>query len=248
MPGGLVNEKTLELNITHEGMSAVQIGAFGFTQQQELLTGEMFFFPCARPLIIQFKAAKSGIDNSTAKFYINNNVHKNQHLTLCSIGTSGLCDATYAFPLIVTHSFLTSNFGKFLDFTQMVHAHQLTGHLNWHNETHGVEVLHSGRFMVRSQGTVEGYCFPARKFFEKLAKEAKEGEKQVDTEENFPEYVKGLTRNLDNTVKEAGIVGDSEHTLLILGKNRSGTRLGYIQLYLRIKGQKKEEREKVSFT
>jgi len=247
MTGGLVNEKTLELDITHESMSAVQIGAFGFTQQQESLTGGDVFFPCARPLIIQFKAAKSGIDNSIAKFCINNNVHKNQHLTLSRIGASGLCDTVYAFPLIVTHSFLTSVFGRFLDFTQMVHAHQLTGNLNWHNETHSVEVLQSGRFMVRSRGTVEGYCFPARKFFEKLAREAREEQRQADREENFPEYVKGLTRNLDDTVKEAGIVGNSEHTLLILGKNRSGTRLGYIQLYLRIKGRKKEEKEEVSF-
>jgi|GEM_PF-1979950 len=247
MPGGLVNEKTLELNITHEGMSAANIGAFGFTQQQELLTGGDVFFPCARPLIIQFKAAKSGIDNSIAKFYINNNTNRNQHLTLSSISIGGLCDAVYAFPLIVSHSFLTSNFGRFLNFTHMVDASQLTGNLNWHNQTHSVEVFQNGRFVVRSREQIDGYCFSAGKFFEKLAKEAREKKILFGKEENFPDYVKKLTRNLDDSVREAGIVGNSEHTLLILGKNRSG-RYGYVQLYLRIKGRKKEEKEKVLFS
>jgi len=245
MSGGLVNEKTLELNITHEGMSALQIGAFGFTQQQELLAGADVFFPCARPLIIQFKAAKSGVDNSKATFYLNNNIHKNQHLTLSRIGASGLCDAVYAFPLIVTHAFLTSNFGSLLNYTQMVHADQLTGNLNWHDQAHSVKVLQNGGFNVRSSGTVKGYCFPAKQFFEKLAKEARE--KPADKDEIFPEYVKRLTTRLDDTVKEAGIIGNSEHTLMILGKNRSGTRLGYIQLYLRIEGLRKEDKEKAPF-
>jgi hypothetical protein len=247
MPGGLVNEKTLELNITHERMVAGQIGAFGFTQQQEILTGGDAFFPCARPQIIQFKAAKSGVDNSVARFYINNNTNRNQHRALHSIDVGGFCDAVYAFPLIVTHSFLTSSFGRFSNFTHMVHARQITGNLNWHNTTHSVEVFQNGRFVVRSSETVEGQCFSARKFFEILVNEAKGEEKQVDEERDFPNYVKKLTAKLDDTVRKAGIVGDSDHTLLILGKNHS-EQYGYLQLYLRIKGLKEEEKEKVAFT
>jgi hypothetical protein len=225
-------------------MSAFQIGAFGFTQEQESVTGADVFFPCARPLIIQFKAAKSGLDNSIARFRINNNTHKNQHLTLDSIDRAGLCDGVYAFPLIVTHNFLTSNFGRFLNFTQMVHAHLLTGNLNW-NDTHGVEVFQSGRFRVRSDETVEGPCFPARKLFEKLASEMKQTEIHLGEGEGFSEYVKSLAAKLDYTVKKAGVIGNSEHTLLVFGKNRSG-RCGYLELYLRIKGRKKGEQEQVS--
>jgi len=45
MAGRLVNEKNLELNITHEGMSIAGVGAFGFTQRQESRIGADVFFP-----------------------------------------------------------------------------------------------------------------------------------------------------------------------------------------------------------
>jgi len=89
MPG-LVNEKTLELNITHEGLANVDIGVIGFTQQQESRIGADVFYPCARPFIIQFKAAKEGIDNSSATFYVNNNKRMNQHRALDAIATRAL--------------------------------------------------------------------------------------------------------------------------------------------------------------
>ena len=101
MKGRLVNEKTLELNITHEGMSNAGIGVFGFTQQQESRIGADVLFPYGRPFILQFKAAKSGEDGRWARFRVNNNKRKNQHQALDAIARSGLCDAYYAFPLIV---------------------------------------------------------------------------------------------------------------------------------------------------
>ena len=93
MKGRLVNEKTLELNITHEGMSNAGIGVFGFTQQQESRIGADVLFPYGNPFILQFKAAKAGVDGRWARFRVNNNKRKNQHLALDAISRSGFCDA-----------------------------------------------------------------------------------------------------------------------------------------------------------
>jgi hypothetical protein len=123
--------KRLELNITHEGMIRAGIGVIGFTQQQESKIGSDVLYPCTKPFIVQFKAAKGGVDNSSATFYVNNNKRMNQHRALDAISNSGLCEAYYAFPLIVSNAFLATNFGNLLGFTVMVKAQKLTGTLNW---------------------------------------------------------------------------------------------------------------------
>jgi hypothetical protein len=240
---GLVNEKTLELNITHEGLANVGIGVIGFTQQQESRIGADVFYPCARPFIIQFKAAKGGTDNSSAIFYVNNNKRKNQHRALDAISRSGVCEAFYAFPLIVSDLFLTTNFGNLSDFTVMVDAQQLTGTLNWCNETHSVEVQANGQFEVSSKGKVTGEGFSAKQFFEKEAKEKEEQPNQ----EKMSEYIKDLVGKMENTVKEAGIVGQSEHTITIIGTDKNRRNLGYFQLPILIRGLEEKPIEKFKF-
>jgi hypothetical protein len=244
MPG-LVNEKTLELNITHEGLTNVGIGVIGFTQQQESRIGADVFYPCARPFIIQFKAAKEGIDNSSATFYVNNNKRKNQHRALDAIARSGVCEAYYAFPLIVSDVFLTANFGSLLDFTVMVNAQRLTGTLNWFNEIHKVEVQSNGRFDVSSEGRVTDEGFSAKQFFEKKAKER---EKQFNEEKRMSEYINDIIEQMEHVVKEAQIVGKSEHTITFIGTDIDRKHLGYLQLPVLIRGLEKKSREKVKFT
>jgi hypothetical protein len=243
MPG-LVNEKTLELNITHEGLANVGIGVIGFTQQQESRIGADVFYPCARPFIIQFKAAKEGIDNSSATFYVNNNKRMNQHRALDAIARSGVCEAYYAFPLIVSDVFLTTNFGSLLDFTVMVDAQRLTGTLNWFDETHSVEVQANGRFEVSSEGRVTGEGFSAKQFFEKKAKER---EKQLNKEKRMSEYINDLIEQMEHVVKEAQIVGQSEHTITFIGTDKDRKHLGYLQLPVLIRGLEKKSREKFKF-
>jgi hypothetical protein len=167
----LVNEKTLELNITHEGMSLAGVGTFGFTQQLESKIGADVLFPYPKPFILQFKAAKVGVDGLWAKFYVNNNKLKNQHRVLDAIARTGICDALYAFPLILSDPFLTSNFGNLLNFTCMIDSKRLTGNLNWVGQSHIVEVYNNCRFKVRSSGEVFGEGFSAKQFFDKIAKE-----------------------------------------------------------------------------
>jgi len=246
MPGRLVNEKTLELNITHEGMANLGIGGvFGFTQKQESRIGADVLFPYGKPFIIQFKAAREGADNSWAKFRVNNNKRKNQHRVLDVIARSGLCDAHYAFPLIVSDAFLASNFGSLLNFTCMIDASRLTRNLNWINQAHSVIVQQNCSFTVRSSKEVKGKGVSANQFF----KQIKERERKPDEETKLSDFVRDLVKRLDQTVQESEIHGQSEHTIVVIGTDSSTQRLGYLQLPIRIKGlQEKPKKEKISFT
>jgi len=240
----LVNEKTLELNITHEGLANVGIGVLGFTQQQESVIGADVLYPCAKPFIIQFKAAKGGVDSSSATFYVNNNKRLNQHRALDAIARSGVCEAYYAFPLIVSNTFLATNFGGLLGFTVMVEAQRLTGALNWIAETHRVEVQANGQFTVSSKEKVRGKGFCAKEFFQNKSKERRNN--QVDGRK-MAEYLPSLIERMEHTVKEAGIVGQSEHTVTLIGTDIDREHLGYLQLPVRIRGLKKVPKEKVIF-
>ena len=246
MPGRLVNEKTLELNITHEGISSAGIGVFGFTQKQESRVGADVLFPFSKPLILQFKAAKSGVDGTWARFRVNNNKKKNQHRVLDVIARSGLCDAHYAFPLIVSDVFLTSNFGNLLNFTCMIDASRLTGNLNWINQAHSVIVQQNRSFTVRSSEEAKGEGISAKQFFDKITKER---EWKPYKETKLSDFVRDLIKRLDQTVQESRIYGQSEHTLVVIGIDSSTQRLGYLQLPVRIKGLEEESRkEKILFT
>jgi len=244
MPHRLVNEKTLELNITHEGMISVGIGVIGFSQQQESVIGADVLYPCTKPFIIQFKVAKKGVDNSSATFQVNNNKRMNQHRTLDAIANSGVCEAYYAFPLVVSDVFLTTNFGSLLNFTLMVNAQKLTGSLNWVDETHDVDIQSNGQFTVRSDSTVTGEAFPAKQFFEKKAKES---ENNRNNERRMLEYIRDLIEGAEDAVEKAGIVGQSEHTITLIGTDINGEYLGYLQLPIRVRGLKKESKEKAMF-
>lgn len=246
MPGRLVNEKTLELNITHEGMSIAGIGVFGFTQQQESKIGADVLFPYSKPFILQFKAAKSGVDGTWAKFQVNNNKLRNQHQALDAIAKSGLCDAYYMFPLIVSDTFLASNFGNLLNYTCMVDAKRLTGSLKWVDQAHTVEVRRDCSFTVRSSKEVKGEGFSTIRFFDRITKE-REGKPREET--SLPKFIRDLIGRLDRIVQESRVYGQSEHTLVVIGIDISRNQLGYLQLPVRIRGiQERFRKEKVIFT
>jgi len=241
----LVNEKTLEINITHEEMSRIGIGAFGFTQQQESKIGGDVLLPCRRPLILQYKAAKSGADGQWARFRVNNNKRKNQHLALNAVAKSGLCDAYYVFPLIISDAFLSANFGNFISFTCIVPASSITGGINWKSQSHSVIVKKDCGFTVKSE-EVTGKGIPAREFFDGVKKEKRE---TPTDKTRLPDFIRNLIESLDYTVRRAGIHGQSEHTILIVGAEPTLKRYGYLQLPIRIKGlQEDREEEKIVFS
>lgn len=224
-------------------MVSAGIGVIGFTQQQESRIGADVLYPCTRPFIIQFKAAKEGADNSSATFYVNNNKRMNQHRALDVIARSGVCEAYYAFPLIISDGFLTTNFGSLLGFTVMVEAQKLTGALNWIDITHSVEAQANGQFTVSSEEKVTGKGFSAKEFFQNKSKERKD---RQGNGIKMAEYLPSFIESMEHTVKDAGIVGQSEHTVTLIGTDISGEHLGYLQLPVRIRGLKKEPKEKPS--
>lgn len=229
----LVNEKTLELNITHEGMALTGVGVLGFTQKQESKIGADVLFPLGTPLILQYKAAKSGVDGLRARFRVNNNKKKNQHRVLDVIAKNGLCDAYYMFPLLVSDTFLTTNFGNLLNFTCMVDASRLTGNLNWINQAHSVIVGQKCGFTVNSQKKVQGEGFSARHFFYGISDREKE---KIREDIKLSDFINDLIERLDDVVQKSEIYGQSEHTLVVVGTDIHRSKLGYLQLPVRIKG------------
>jgi hypothetical protein len=241
----LVNEKTLELNITHEGMSRIGIGVIGFIQNQESKIGADVLFPCGKPFIIQYKSPKKGVDNSSASFQINNNMWRNQHRALDAISRSGLCEAFYAFPLVISNNFLIANFGNLLNFTCMVDAQKLTGKLNWIDKTHIVDIQKGCGFSVRSENIVTGEGFSAKDFFQHKAEEIKN---QVRDERKISKYIGNLIERMEQTVKQAGIIGQSEHTITLIETDIDHKLYGYLQLPVCIRGLKESSKEKVLLT
>lgn len=225
----LANEKSLELNITHEILSNLGAGAIGITQGAERATGGDILLPIGRPRIIQFKASKSGLDGSRCRFRINSNgyptrgVPPNQHLALDAIGRSGWCDAWYAFPLIYTDSYFVSNMGRLLRHTVVIEATAITAAVsprspNWFGVPHSITVDNQNVFWVRSEVEGRGIGASGKDFLDKLKNE------QVQTPNKTKlnhETIAQTIGKLESAVKQAGVIGRSEHTISFAAWNET---------------------------
>jgi len=89
-----------------------------------------------------------------------------------------------------------------------------------------------------------GEAFPAKQFFEKKAKES---ENNRNNERRMSEYIRDFIERAEDAVEKAGIVGQSEHTITLIGTDINGEYLGYLQLPIRVRGLKKESKEKAMF-
>jgi len=229
--GKLADEKTLELNITHELLSSAGVGCFGFTQDEESkLSGGDVVFPYSIPLILQYKSPFDGTDNVVGKFYLNKNKNKNQHMMLHCWSQSGLCRAVYVFPLIISDNFLTANFGHLLDYSQAVDAEMLTGTLNW-DEHHWIEMHQNCNFRVHSE-IFKGKGFPAKNLIEHFNSD----KSHIESNQPFSEYIPKLIEKMESDVKRAKIYGKSEHTLYIKATNKNRTKFGFLSLPILING------------
>jgi hypothetical protein len=237
--GKLADEKTLELNITHELLSGAGIGAFGFTQDEEnKLSGGDVLFPCSIPLILQFKAPFQGVDNIWGDFHLNSNKNRNQHMMLHAWSQSGLCKAVYVFPLIITDIFLTSNFGNLLDFSEAIDADWITDSHNW-DKPHRITVRKNFSFQVHSEES-NGEGYPARKLIDYLNK----NKLTVQSDRPISKYLPMLIEKMERTAKQFKIFGGSEHTLYIMATTKRREEVGYLALPIVIKGLENE----VTFT
>ena len=139
--------------------------------------------------------------------------------------------AFYVFPLVVSDFFLTSNFGRLLDFTCAVNASMITGQLNWHKK-HKIVIQSDYSFRVHSSEKYEGQGFPARKLKGIL------GERNLDHNEDLSvrAFVKQLFEKFDRTIKRSEIYGNSEHTIIVPATTVKRDRLYYLQLPILIMG------------
>jgi hypothetical protein len=242
--GKLANEKTLELNITHELLSSAGIGAYGSTQDQESISGADVYFPCSVPIVLQYKAAKKGLDSYWGKFSVNSNQEKNQHMVLHRLSQSGIVRAFYVFPLISSDFFLMANFGHLLDFTCAVDAHMITRNLRWYKKEHKVIMAKSHRFKVKSEDEFEATGFSARKIVDILEKS------KYDVKFDLPisKFVPDLIKRLNKSVQEAKIYGNSEHTIYVIATNQTRNKFRYLALSARITGLSERTDEKIIFT
>ena len=224
----LVNEKTLELNITYELMRRLDVQIYGLTQHEEGFIGAdvEYYSPLGVKYVIQFKAARKGNDGTYGVFELNNNQNMDQHLILDMIDKSGVIRAFYLFPLVITDNFLVNNFGRLLVYTVPIKANQITGNLNWRNLKHKISVYNNGQFFVTSSKKHYGESKSMNSFIEDVKNNIK---KSKILEMTFPAYIKKTIRKIEEMIREKGIIGRRKFTFLFFGRSENTQQIGFYQ-------------------
>jgi len=236
----LANEKSLELNITHELMFDLGVGAIGFTQLMESIIGGDVFMLCTDPFILQFKVSKSGVNGQSATFEINNNSNRTQHLALDAISRSGICGAKYAFPLIETDTFFVQNLGALLPQTILVDGHKITDSVSpshrsadWFKRIHKVWVDHSGSFRVRSvEGKGKGIT--GDEFLSDLKKRMEAQPR--DQPKLDSQFINNTIESLESIVRKAEVMGGTEHSISFLARGLKSRVLLYMTFPIQLRG------------
>jgi hypothetical protein len=229
----LVNEKTLELNLTHELMASLNIQFYGFTQQQEYFTGaDVQFRPIGNPVIIQYKAMKNGIDGDHGTFFLNDNTNNNQHDTLDMISRSGMVDAYYYFPLIMTDRFLLHNFNRLLLYNIPIEANRITQQHNWKIK-HTIYVDRTGAFNVHSDYTHNDSSEKMNNHITYLRNKIYRSE---IINEEIGEYIHNIISKIESLMDKNKIYGASEHTFYFFLKNIKKQQTSCFQIPILIHG------------
>jgi len=233
----LVNEKTLELNITHELMNRLGVRIFGLTPNYDepLIGADIeYFSPIGTKYIIQFKAAKKGTDGQHGWFNLNNNPKKDQHEILDMIAQAGIIEARYLFPLVISDAFLLRNFGRLLAYTVPIEAERITGSHNWKETQHSIEVWNNNTFQVHSTESFDE-TDSIEIFLSKLTQEIQSSELY---DISFHEYVEMTVRKIENLLIEKEIWGDREHTFIFFGRHKETNEVGFCQIPIWIQSSK----------
>jgi hypothetical protein len=230
-----VNEKTLELNITHELMSRYNATAVGFTQNEEYTSGAdvELFRPLQQVLVLQFKAPKSGRDNKYCTFLLNSNTNNNQHLSLHMLAQSNLVDVQYCFPIIRTNKFLSNNHGSLLLYCPRIDPRLITQNKNW-NIPHSIKIDIDGTFIVRSNDHFSGEFNKDQTDIKKM-REKLNMMKPLE-EEKMGDFINDTLRKLSSYLLKNNIQGWTEHNFIFFSKNDEG-KIKYLQLTTRLKGK-----------
>ena len=253
----LVNEKSLELNITHELMSDMNALAVGFSQGQEKVIGGDVSLspvgsPVGKPLILQFKRPEGeGFPPTIGVFRINTNrttTHPpTQHKALDELSRhTDLCDVYYVFPLVFRNREFVRSFGRLSDQSVYVPPCNLTDCVsvrsrNWMNEPHKVTVgpPPTSAIQIRSSEVGECHGLSKRELLKKLSSET-DREKDQTPEGNsdlLTEHIEGTLKKMEQVLTKAEVVYSTEHTVNFFLRSKRKS-LHYVPLTVRLKGRK----------
>jgi len=237
----LVNEKSLEINITSELMSSLGAGAIGLTHRQESELGADVYLPIGRPLLLQYKKAYRGKDFMEATFHINNNGNRTQHRTLDVLSRSGSCNAFYVFPLIIHNQQFVQSFGILSNASVYVTPSQITDSVvnrphDWMDKIHSVTANTSMGFTVRSlEG--EGKGISRMEMLEEIKLHLNSAKESRG--ETLTRHIERKIQEMENVVREALIPYRSEHTLTLFLESIRNRALHYVSLPVQLRGTEK---------
>jgi hypothetical protein len=169
----LANEKSLELNLTHQMLLSHRTSyAVGVTQQAERFSGvdSGLRFPY-RAVLFQYKASipEKGRDGSEAWFKINNNQpHYDQHFNLYRLATGlrgGSQCVFYAFPIVIEDGYFQIRAGDLIPLTVFVKVTSIQRFPI--GRSHKVHVFASGDFVASSEES-RGKGMVGKEFLEKI--------------------------------------------------------------------------------
>jgi len=150
----IANERTLELNITHQLLSLYS-GSFavGATQEFESKTGVDSGIRTTpyRAILFQYKASnpRKGTDGVEAHFLINNNKRKDQHVKLHRLAERFRNAAFYGFPLVVSDPYFQANASSLIPVTVFIGVDRLPRFSE--GNPHRIKVFSNGAYIVCSE-------------------------------------------------------------------------------------------------
>jgi len=190
----LANEKTLELNITHQLLVNYRKSfAIGTTLGEEGRIGtDSTIRTPFRAIMFQYKASNpsKGSDGADAFFSINNNYPKrDQHVKLHKLSRSlGSACVFYAFPLVITDGYFQSNASNLIPSTVFVDVSTMP---QFHKGIpHRIKVLSNGTYQIFSD-VYEGRGISGEDFV-KNVRSGKIGYELKDSKESLVDFVKVL--------------------------------------------------------
>ncbi|MBA7504854.1 hypothetical protein ES706_03512 [subsurface metagenome] len=197
----LANEKSLELNLTHQLLMRYR-SAFvvGTTLRAESTIGaDSIIQTPYRAVFYQYKASnpRKSVDGQRAYFRINNNYPRNdQHIRLHRLARAfGSGSFFYAFPLVVTDNYFQTNASNLVPMTIFVDVYNMPQFRV--GDSHRVQVDSNGAYQIFSEVFRRGESIVGEAFIESL-KDKKIGY-EVSTEEisDFFGRLVGICRDME---------------------------------------------------
>jgi len=161
-------------------MSSMNARAVGFTQAQEKALGAdlSLWQPVGKPLVLQYKRPRNGVDFHSALFRINTNGTDRhpptQHRALDALSRRNFCDVFYVLPLVIHNREFVASFGRLSDESVYVPASWITDSVTnrssgWMDEWHHVLVTSRYDFLVESTERGRGRGLSKKELLQKIA-------------------------------------------------------------------------------